>query len=150
MRIYADTSFWIATRFFHDQNHRGATAWFDSHDQEDFLWSPWHRVEVFNSIRQMSQGTRQLIREADAKRLIHLLEHDVRLGYYIHVEPDWRNVMRAAQEISATSAFQQPCRSADLLHVAYAAESSADVFVSFDDDQVELARSAGLRAVLPD
>jgi predicted nucleic acid-binding protein len=41
------------------------------------------------------------------------------------------------------------CRSADLLHVAYAKELSAALFVGFDDDQLALARAAGLKTLKP-
>lgn len=41
------------------------------------------------------------------------------------------------------------CRSADLLHAAYAKEMSAQLFVSFDHDQLALARAAGLKTLKP-
>jgi predicted nucleic acid-binding protein len=41
------------------------------------------------------------------------------------------------------------CRSADLLHVAYAKEMVAQIFVSFDDDQLALAGAAGLKSLKP-
>ena len=40
-----------------------------------------------------------------------------------------------------------PCRSADLLHVAYAKELAASLFVGFDEDQITLASAAGLDTV---
>ena len=43
---------------------------------------------------------------------------DVRAGYFEHLETDWRDVLRAAYEISAKHGFALSCRSADLLHVA--------------------------------
>src|SRR6266581_4946783 len=49
------------------------------------------------------------------------------------------DALRTAYEISAEHAFGLPCRSADLLHVAYAKELAADAFVSFDDEQIDLA-----------
>jgi hypothetical protein len=36
-----------------------------------------------------------------------------------------------------------------MLHVAYAKEFAADLFVSFDDEQLLLAQAAGLKAVNP-
>jgi hypothetical protein len=45
--------------------------------------------------------------------------------------------------------FSLACRSADLLHVAYAKELSAALFVGFDDDQLALARAAGLKTLRP-
>jgi predicted nucleic acid-binding protein len=41
------------------------------------------------------------------------------------------------------------CRAPDLLHVAYAKELAAEVFVSFDDDQLALAEATGLKTFLP-
>jgi len=77
------------------------------------------------------------------------VEADVRAGYFQHLETDWRDVLRAAYEISAKHGFALSCRSADLLHVAYAKELGIDLFVSFDDDQIKLAKAAGLDAIRP-
>jgi hypothetical protein len=47
------------------------------------------------------------------------------------------------------SAFVRACPGTDLLHVAYAKEFAADLFVSFDDEQLLLAHSAGLKVMNP-
>ena len=106
-------------------------------------------MEISNTIRQFARGDRPVLRETEARRIIHRLETDVRLSYFLHMEADWRDVLRTAYEISAEHGFSIYCRSADLLHVAYAKELAADLFVSFDDEQVELANAAGLDAVRP-
>jgi len=147
MTIYPDTTFYVALRFFDDSHHEAATEYFTQHPDAVFLWSPWHRVEVLNSLRQFSRTEPPALREADARRIIHRLELDVRQGWFLHLEKDWRNVLRAAGDISTRHAFSVPCRSADLLHVAYARELAADLFISFDDDQVKLAKAAGLKAL---
>lgn len=149
MTIYPDTTFYVALRFFDDTHHEAATDYFEQQTEDLFFWSPWHRVEVFNTLRQFARGQRPVLREADARRIIHRLEADVRAGYFQHLESDWRDVLRAAGDISARHGFTQSCRSADLLHVAYAKDLEADLFVSFDDDQVDLASAAGLKAVRP-
>jgi hypothetical protein len=43
----------------------------------------------------------------------------------------------------------KPGLAPDLLHVAYAAELAAKLFVSFDEDQLALAEAAGLKAENP-
>src|SRR5712664_3154044 len=149
MNIYPDTSFLIALRFFDDTHHEVATEYFELKGEEPFLWSPWHRLEVSNTLRQLARGDQPALREADARRIIHRLETDVRVGYFLHIEADWRDVLRSAYEISAEHAFSYSCRSADLLHVAYAKELAADSFVSFDDDQLQLAQAVGLSALRP-
>ena len=149
MNIYPDTSFLIALRFFDDVHHISATEYYEEKGEETFLWSPWHRLEVSNTLRQLARGEQPVLREADARRVIHRVETDVRLGYFLHMEADWRDVLRAAGEISAANAFERSCAATDLLHVAYAVELVSDLFVSFDDEQLELARGAGLRVERP-
>jgi hypothetical protein len=65
------------------------------------------------------------------------------------MEADWRDVLRTASEISAENAFARACPGTDLLHVAYAKEFAADLFVSFDKEQLLLAQAAGLKTVNP-
>ena len=149
MTIYPDTSFLVALRFFDDTHHASATDYFASQAEETFLWSPWHRVEVSNALRQFARGVQPFLREAEARRIIHRLETDVRVGYFLHMETDWRDVLRTAYDLSAEHGFSLHCRSADLLHVAYAKELAADLFISFDNDQVRFAQSAGMDAICP-
>ncbi len=52
-------------------------------------------------------------------------------------------------EISIAHALETPCRASDLLHVAYANELAAELFVSFNEEQVALAKASGLRTNLP-
>lgn len=144
MNIYPDSSFYVALRYGEDTHHISATHYFEDHQDENLLWSPWHRVEVANTIRQLARGNRPSLVDADARQMIHRLENDVRLGYFLHMEADWRDVLRGAYEISAAHSFSLFCRSADLLHIAYARELAADRFVTFDHDQLELARAVGL------
>jgi predicted nucleic acid-binding protein len=149
--IYADSTFIIACKVREDTFHEQAQDFYEARDQEEWLWSPWHRIEVFNSIRQLARhpDAKRRLLLADAKATIRRLEEDVRAGYFRHAEADWRNVLRTANEISTAHGFDLPCRSADLLHVAYATELSAQTFVSFDDDQLALANAAGLNAIRP-
>jgi predicted nucleic acid-binding protein len=65
------------------------------------------------------------------------------------MEADWRDVLRTANEISIAHAFNLACRAPDILHVAYATELAAELFVSFDENQLELAKVTGLKPVRP-
>jgi len=149
--LYPDSSFVVACRVPHDTFHREATCFFEKYQEETWLWSPWHRVEVFNCIRQFTRhpDAKRGMSKAEAKALIHRLENDVRCGYFLHLEADWRDVLRTASEISVSNAFDRGCPGADLLHVAYAVELAAEAFVGFDEEQLELASAAGLRAIRP-
>src|SRR5437016_12720172 len=151
MTIYPDTSFVVASRVPHDTFYAEAVDWFEANQDEVWLWSPWHRIEVFNTIRQLTRNpeSKRSVSVAEAKAMIYRLEADVRYDYFLHMEVDWRDVLRAASEISAGNAFDRNCSATDLLHVAYAVELASDLFVSFDDDQLELAQSAGLKVEKP-
>ncbi len=150
MNVYPDSTFYVAVSCRGDTHHTRATLFLERHSSDNLLWSPWHRIEVSNAIRQLARGRRPLIHEADARRIIHVLENDVRLGYFLHMEADWRDVLRSAYEISGAHGFSFVCRSADLLHIAYARELSADLFLSFDRHQLDIARATGLDVEYPD
>ena len=151
MNIYADSSFIVAARIAHDTFNREALEFYEGREEEVWYWSPWHRVEVFNTIRQLTRNrdAKRGLSEGEAKALIYRLETDVRLGYFLHIEADWRDVLRNASEISLENAFACACPATDLLHVAYAKELAADLFVSFDNDQLALANAAGLKVINP-
>ncbi|SPE56576.1 hypothetical protein SBV1_2450013 [Verrucomicrobia bacterium] len=151
MTIYADTSFIVASRVRHDVFHRVALTWFERHENETWLWSPWHRVEVLNTIRQLTRDRddSKPLSVMEAKAIIRRLEADVRRDYLVHMEADWRDVLRAASEISVGNAFDRGCSATDLLHVAYALELASDLFVTFDKEQWKLAGSTGLNAESP-
>lgn len=148
---YPDTSFLVALKVRRDTFHNLAAGFYEVRQDEVWLWSPWHRVEVFNALRQLTRHPESAhrLRLAEAKALIHHLEADVRLGYFTHLEVDWRDVLRTANEISIASGFRLACPVADLLHVAYAKELVADSFVSFDREQLALAEASGLKTVRP-
>ena len=150
--IYADTSFLVAARVRRDTFHKSALDYYEAEQDEVWLWSPWHRVEVFNSVRRLVRhpDAKRRLLLAEAKALIHQLETDVRLGYFTHIEADWRDVLRTANETSIAYGTGMASRSSDLLHVAYAKELAAEVLVSFNDDQLALARASGLKTVRPD
>jgi len=149
--IYADTSFLLAMRVTSDNFHETALRFYEANQESIWLWSSWHRVEIFNCLRQLVRQpeTRRRLTLGEAKLVIHRMETDVRLGYFTHLEADWRDVLRTANEISIEHGFEIPCRASDLLHVAYAHELASEQFVSFDDEQISLAKSSGLKTALP-
>ena len=146
MTAYADTSWWIAYKITDDTNHGAAVEVFDRFPDIRILWTPWQRVEVFNSLRQLERGG--VIIEGKSRTLIRLFEQEVRLGYWPHAEFDWRDAVRTACELSAEHGLSVPIRGMDLFHVAIAIETGADAFLTFDGDQRGLAEAAGIR-VLP-
>lgn len=142
MKLYADTSWWLAVKCRGDTHHATAITLFDHHPEGEVLWTPWQRVEVFNSFRQAERAG--LVASGESRRMIRLLEQEVRLGYWQHVEFDWTDAVRTACELGAEHSLQHVVRAMDLFHVAIAVEVAADGFLSFDADQNVLAEAAGL------
>jgi predicted nucleic acid-binding protein len=145
MRIYADTSWWLAYKCRRDTHHATAITLFDREPDARVLWTPWQRVEVFNTFRQAERAG--LVGSGESRQLIRLLEQEVRLGYWPHVEFEWVSAVRTACELAAEHSLKMQIRGMDLFHVAIAIECGADGFLSFDDEQCALAHVAGIPAV---
>ncbi len=143
MKLYADTSWWLAYKCRLDKHHEQATSLFDSHPDVEVVWTPWQRVEVFNSFRQAERYG--LLGKGESQPLLSSLQQEIKLGYWPHVEFDWTNAVRLAGEISAKHSVSMVLRGMDLFHVAIAHEICADAFVSFDEDQVVVAKASGLK-----
>jgi len=145
VRVYADTSWWLAYKCRRDTHHATAITLFDREPEAQVLWTPWQRVEVFNTFRQAERAG--LIGQGDSRQLIRLLEQEVRLGYWPHFEFDWTGAVRAASELSAEHSLKMVIRGMDLFHVSITIEVAADAFLSFDEEQNTLAEAAGLPLV---
>jgi len=139
---YADTSWWVAYKNSSDSQHGRAVRLFEDISGIVVLWTPWQRVEVFNAFRQLDRAGS--LPKQPANVLIRSLEHEVRLGYWPHVEFEWTNAARAANELSAEHSRSLAIRSMDLFHVAIACEVGAERFLTFDEEQAALASAAGL------
>lgn len=140
MILYADTSWWVAFKNSRDSHHQAAVSLWDAFHDITVIWTPWHRVEVFNAIRQAQRSG--LLTTAGA--VIRALENEVRLGYWPHVEFDWTDAVHTANELSAVHSRDFSIRAMDLFHVAIACEVGAEQFLTFDKDQARLAESAGM------
>ena len=145
MRIYADTSWWLGYKCRRDTQHAAALGLFDLQTEVDVLWTPWQRVEVFNSFCQAERAG--LLAKGEARQIIRLLEQEVRLGYWPHVEFDWTEAVRTAGELRAEHSLKMLIRAMDLFHVAIAIEVAAEALLSFDADQIALAKAAGLEVL---
>lgn len=73
----------------------------------------------------------------------------MRTDDFTHAEADRGELLRTAEEITVASGVRLACRAADLLQVADAKELAAERLMGFADDQLALARAAGLPPVKP-
>jgi len=142
VRCYADTSWWLAYKCRRDVHHAAAITLFDREPEAEVLWTPWQRVEVFNCFYQAERVG--FVRRGEGRQLVRLLEHEVRLGYWPHVEFAWTDAVRTACDLAAEHSLKMPTRAMDLFHVAIAIAIAADSFLSFDDEQNALAHASGL------
>jgi predicted nucleic acid-binding protein len=132
----------VAYKNASDSQHKSAVRLFDSNSDINILWTPWQRVEVFNSFRQLDRAGS--LPRHPAVSFIRALENEVRLGYWPHVEFEWTDAVRTANELSAVHSRDHTIRAMDLFHVAIACEVGAEQFLTFDEDQASLAEAAGL------
>jgi predicted nucleic acid-binding protein len=143
MRFYADTSWWLGYKCRGDTQHPAALSLFDREPEVEVLWTPWQRVEVFNGFCQAERAG--LLRKGESRQVIRLVEQEVRMGYWPHVEFDWTDAVRTAGELRAEHSLNILVRAMDLFHIAIAIEVGAEALLSFDTDQIALAEAAGLR-----
>jgi predicted nucleic acid-binding protein len=143
MRFYADTSWWLGYKCRRDTQHQAALILFDLQPEAEVLWTPWQRVEVFNGVCQAERAG--LLRTGESRQIIRLLEQEVRMGYWPHVEFDWTDAVRTAGELRAEHSLKMVVRAMDLFHIAIAIEIGAEALLSFDTDQIALAQAAGLK-----
>jgi predicted nucleic acid-binding protein len=115
---------------------------FDRDPDAEVVWTPWQRIEVFNGFCQAERA--RLLAKGESRQLIRLVEQEVRLGYWPHVEFDWTDAVRTAGELRAEHSLKLVTRAMDLFHVAIAIEVGAEKLLSFDRDQITLAGDAGL------
>ena len=142
MRLYADTSWWLGYKCRRDCHHLAAISLFDREPEVEILWTPWQRVEVLNALCQAERAG--LLAKGESRQAIRLLEQEVRIGYWQHVEFDWTDAVRTAGELRAEHSLGMVVRAMDLFHVAIAFEVAADALLSFDAEQTALAEAAGL------
>ena len=142
MICYADTSWWLALKCRDDRHHRRACRFLEREPALDILWTPWQRVEVFNSFLQAERHG--LVPAGEGRQMIRLLDQEVQLGYWLHREFSWTNAIRHAGKISQEHSLDLVVRGMDLFHVAIAKELRAEAFLTFDEEQGELAHRAGL------
>lgn len=145
MKLYADTSWWLGYKCQADTHHEAAVGLFDRDPEAEVLWTPWQRVEVLNALCQTERAG--LLGRGESRRAIRLLEQEVRMGYWQHVEFDWTDAVRTAGELRAEHSLKMVIRAMDLFHVAVALEVAADALLSFDEDQILLAEAAGLEVL---
>ena len=141
MRAYADSSFIVAL-YLQQQSSAKVIAYMERYGRA-LPFTPWHRLEVRNAIRLAV--FQRIIDAVQAKTQLKQLDTDLKEEVLLtHTAIDWIGVLRAAEKLGAAHNETVGCRSADLFHVAAASEAGCDTFLTLDDKQAAMAKTAGL------
>ena len=138
MRIYADTSALIAWFNPADEFAPAVTSWCREHAPE-FCWNPLLRIELRHNLRRLSGQY-----AAIAWQAYRASETSQRLKLGVQRLSD---LLEWGDELSARHAPNSAAGNWDFVHVAAAQHVRAEVFITCDAAQVELARVAGLTQV---
>ena len=77
--------------------------------------------------------------------MIEQLDQNVIDGFFAVAPVDWADVYSLAERLSLKHAFERAHRTVDVLHVATALHLKAKTFLSFDTNQIILAKKEGLK-----
>jgi predicted nucleic acid-binding protein len=138
---YPDSSFLVSI-YRHDGNHAAAAAFMRKRSLA-LAFLPLHRVELRNALRFAE--TQGLLTAEERREAFKQIEQDLRDGLLVHVAVAWSDICRRADYLSEKYMLKNGQRTIDLLHVAAALESGAELFLSFDQRQCGLAKAAGLQ-----
>jgi len=147
MNIYCDTTFFIGLYVAIDTHSAAALTEWKRLDCPALLFTPLHRLEVRNAIRQFEFSGD--LKPAKVKEVLRCLDEDLADGTLLHQGLDWTGTLRHAEHTGESHTRNTGVRAMDLFHVAAALDLRAELFLTFDDRQLTTARAAGLKAVLP-
>ncbi len=137
--VYADTSF-LVSLYIQDAN--SAKAAVTVAKLLPVCFTPLLEHELRNAIRLCV--FRRQITTVQREQALHDLESDKAAGVLHPVPLDWPKALKHAEALGRRHTEGLDARGMDILHVASALALKANVFVTFDERQRELARVAGL------
>lgn len=82
--------------------------------------------------------------------VLKAIREDLSAGRLRHIEPDWRETLRVAEELSEKHTASLGTTAVDTWHVAAAVLVHAEVFWTFDGPQRKLAMATGRIPRVPD
>jgi predicted nucleic acid-binding protein len=139
--LCADTSF-LFSLYGHDAHTRDALTIMGQFGQL-LLLSPLNEFELANALRFAEW--RALLPAGGAVRHLEALAEDNAAGRWRLSEIPLAEIVAEAGRLSGTYTVKGGHRSFDILHVAHARLAAPRRFLSFDANQLRLARAVGLR-----
>lgn len=141
----ADTSFFFSL-YGHDTHTAGALALLEKSGQP-LLLSPLNEYELGNALRFAEW--RGLLPPGDAALRLKALADDQAAGRCRLSEVPLQEIVSEAGRLSLMHTVAGGHRAFDILHVAHARLVAPKRFVSFDANQLRLAKAVGLRCGPP-
>lgn len=138
MQEYADTSFLVSLYVF-DANTPAASAYAKTWRRPPLLpFTPFSAFELNNTLRRVLRAKADLA--VAAKRI----RADIGEGIYVQSPLQGYRLVQEADRVSRTVAAKHRTRALDVLHLANARISGAQVVLSFDQGQRAAALDLGL------
>ena len=107
------------------------------------LLSPFNELELSNALRLAEfQG---LLPSGESDLRIAAFAEDHAAGRWLRSECGLDEIVAEAGRLSATYTTTKGHRAFDILHVAHARLTGSSLFLSFDVNQLRLAKAVGLR-----
>ena len=140
--IYCDPSF-LFSLYAWDDNTASAVQTYSADRRRPLIFTPWQRFETRNAVRFAAHRLRRAGRIIPFQpgNVFKRMEADLAAGILKHQEPDPRETLRLAEDLSESKTETLGCAAVDLWHVAQAILLEAEGFWTFDSEQRKLART---------
>jgi predicted nucleic acid-binding protein len=146
MNVYPDTSF-LCAMYREQDNSKRADA-FNDQFPGSLPVSTFLLLEFRQSVRFQNhlfgKDRSKGFSKTEGAAMLRALQSDLAGGILEMVAPDWADVHRIAEELSAKHTASGGHRLADILHVATAVHFGAAQFLTFDTNQKNLAEAEGM------
>lgn len=150
MIVYPDISFQCAIYQEQDNSHR-ADAWkagFSGPLSVSSLLLLEFRQSIRFQMRLFAKDRSKGFSKLEATAMLRALNSDLAAEVFRMVAPDWADVHRIAEELSAKHTEISGHRLVDILHVATALHFGAEQFLTFDANQKRLAEAEGMQVLV--
>jgi predicted nucleic acid-binding protein len=146
MNAFADTSFLFA--LYRPQENSQAADAFLRKAREPLHISSLVLLEFRQSARyqafRFSRDRTQGFSKREAQLMLAVLQENIAGGAVMIVPVDWQEVHSMAEQLSSRFTVSGGHRLLDILHVSTAIYLKARKLLTFDKDQINLTKSAGL------
>ena len=146
MNAYPDTSFLCASYREQDNSHL-ADHWNEAESEPlpvSSLLLLEFRQSIRFQIRLFGKDRTKGFPKTQGIAMLRAIQSDLTNNVLQMVAPDWADVHRIAEELSAKHTESGGHRLVDILHIATALHLGSETFLTFDSNQKLLAEAEGM------